>query len=216
MSYYYEGDLSPWASGGLLAMFSGLWLFWLAIAIVSIVAMWKIFEKAGEEGWKSIIPFYNLYIYSKIATGTGWWMFAVLVPYIGALFFTIFTSIKMAKAFGKSNGFAVGLIFLNTIFICILAFSSETVYYGPDGQGFGAPGYNPNGYNANGQGGFQNPYSQQYTSANQQGYTANGYNQQATQNQYGTSGGAQANVCPYCGQPVAPGTKFCPSCGKSI
>ena len=37
--------------------------------------------------------------------------------------------IKLAKAFGKSSGFAAGLIFLNVIFMGILAFD-DSVYSG--------------------------------------------------------------------------------------
>lgn len=39
---------------------------YLAVAVLGIVAMWKIFEKAGEPGWAAIIPFYNLYVLFKI------------------------------------------------------------------------------------------------------------------------------------------------------
>lgn len=42
-------------------------VFSLALSILLIVALWKVFEKAGEKGWKSLIPLYNLYIYCKIA-----------------------------------------------------------------------------------------------------------------------------------------------------
>ncbi|MBR1762543.1 MAG: hypothetical protein IJ731_04170, partial [Eubacterium sp.] len=43
----------------------------LVIAILSIIALWKIFEKAGEAGWKAIIPFYNAYTLVKIVDGSG-------------------------------------------------------------------------------------------------------------------------------------------------
>lgn len=32
----------------------------LAIVIAVIVGMWKMFEKAGEAGWASLIPLYNI------------------------------------------------------------------------------------------------------------------------------------------------------------
>ena len=52
---------------GVAVFFSGLYVFiWLLIAIVAIIAYWKIFTKAGEAGWKSIIPFYNVYTLLKI------------------------------------------------------------------------------------------------------------------------------------------------------
>ena len=93
----------------------------LAIIVLGIVAMWKIFEKAGEPGWAAIIPFYNLYVLFKITWGNGWKFLLLLIP-IANIVFAIITMVKLAKAFGKSGGFAVGLIFLSVIFYCILAF----------------------------------------------------------------------------------------------
>ena len=31
----------------------------IVVALVMIAGMWKMFSKAGEPGWASIIPFYN-------------------------------------------------------------------------------------------------------------------------------------------------------------
>ena len=98
---------------------------YLAVMVLGIVAMWKIFEKAGEPGWAAIIPFYNLYVLFKITWGNGWKFLFLLIP-IANVVFAIITMVKLAKAFGKSGGFAVGLIFLSIIFYCILAFDSST------------------------------------------------------------------------------------------
>ena len=96
----------------------------LAIIVLGIVAMWKIFEKAGEPGWAAIIPFYNLYVLFKITWGNGWKFLLLLIP-IANIVIAIITMVKLAKAFGKSGGFAVGLIFLSIIFYCILAFDQS-------------------------------------------------------------------------------------------
>ena len=40
--------------------------------VLLIIAGWKIFEKAGEPGWKAIIPIYNLYIMYKIVNMQAW------------------------------------------------------------------------------------------------------------------------------------------------
>ena len=40
---------------------------------------------------------------------------------------------RMAKSFGKGVGFGFGLLFLNTIFMLILAFG-KAQYVGPKGQ----------------------------------------------------------------------------------
>ena len=106
----YSYQASPFAS-----------ILSLAIAVLGIVAMWKVFEKAGEPGWAAIIPFYNLYVLFKITWGNGWKFLFLLIP-VANIVFAIITMVKLAKAFGKSGGFAVGMIFLSVIFWCILAF----------------------------------------------------------------------------------------------
>ena len=109
--YGYQGG--PFAS-----------LLGLAFRVLAIVALWKIFEKAGEPGWAAIIPFYNLYVLFQITWGSGWKFLLMLIP-IANIVIAIITMVKLAKAFGKSGGFAVGLIFLSIIFYCILAFDQS-------------------------------------------------------------------------------------------
>ena len=58
----------------------GMTFLSLAIAVLGIIAMWKIFEKAGEPGWAAIIPFYNLYVLFKITWGNGWKFLLLLIP----------------------------------------------------------------------------------------------------------------------------------------
>ena len=67
MSYYYSYsyDLSDFMSVPVM-------IVWIVILILSIMANCMIFQKAGQPGWKAIIPFYNSYIYAKIATDAGW------------------------------------------------------------------------------------------------------------------------------------------------
>ncbi len=105
-----------------------LTILYLAIMVLMIVAMWKIFEKAGEPGWAALIPFYNTFVLFKITWGNGWKFLFLLIPFANVVFLII-TMVKLAKAFGKGGGFAVGLIFLSMIFTCILAFD-ESQYLG--------------------------------------------------------------------------------------
>ena len=39
----------------------------LALTVFIIIVNWKLLEKAGEPGWKAIIPFYNLYTMCDIS-----------------------------------------------------------------------------------------------------------------------------------------------------
>jgi hypothetical protein len=105
------------------------WICWLAFTILMIAAMWKVFTKAGQPGWASIIPIYNLYIWCKIVGRPGWWVILMFIPFVNFII-GIILCIDMAKSFGKGVGFGIGLILLGIIFWPILGFGSAQ-YQGP-------------------------------------------------------------------------------------
>lgn len=115
MSDYYSYYENAYVSSPYVTVIS------LIVTVVAIIALWKIFQKAGEPGWAAIVPLYNLYVLYKITWGNGWYFLLTFIPLAGIVF-GIITYVKLAKAFGKSGGFAVGLIFLGLIFMCILGF----------------------------------------------------------------------------------------------
>jgi uncharacterized membrane protein YhdT len=108
--------------------FSGLTLLMIfALWALMIVSVWKIFEKAGEPGWKSIIPIYSSYIWYKIATGHGWTFLLACIPLVGWIY-QIYATYKLAQAFDKGVGFTIGLIFLPIVFYPILGFDASEYY----------------------------------------------------------------------------------------
>lgn len=115
-----------------------LWLIILVTAVFLITCEWKIFKKAGYDGWKAIIPFYNEYTLCEFTFGNGLWFlgyFVSIIPIVGYIalgLFTIVANIRLAKSFGQSTGFVVGLIFLPIVFIPILAFGDATYTKLPD------------------------------------------------------------------------------------
>ena len=120
------------SSGG--GLFSGALLFvWLAFLVVYLIAGWKVFEKAGQAGWKWIIPIYNWYILLKIVGRPGWWLILYFIPFVNIVVIII-VWVDLSKSFGHGVGFAIGLIFLPFIFLLILGFGSDR-YLGPAGSG---------------------------------------------------------------------------------
>ena len=118
-------DVTTWAAlAG--AYFSVL----LLVLGVLLIASWKIFIKAGQPGWAVLIPFYNIYVYTQVLRRPKWWIllyFFGFVPFVGSLavlFVSIIDSVRMAKLFGKSPVFGVGLLLLPFIFYLVLAFGS--------------------------------------------------------------------------------------------
>ena len=104
-------------------------IFGLLVALLIIVAMWKVFTKAGQPGWASIIPIYNLYIWCKIVGRPWWWILLMLIPFVNFII-AIILCIDLAKSFGKGVGFGLGLALLGFIFWPILGFGSAQ-YQGP-------------------------------------------------------------------------------------
>jgi hypothetical protein len=110
-----------------------LWIFFcVAVVIIVVAGRWKVYEKAGQEGWKCIIPIYNTYILLKIVGKPGWWLLLFLIPGVNIVF-AIWMLNMLSKSFDKDEGFTVGLFFLSFIFIPILGFGDAT-YQGPYGD----------------------------------------------------------------------------------
>ena len=107
------------------------WIIIFVVFVFNIVCKWKYFEKAGENGWAAVVPFYDSYIMFKISFGSGWLFLICLIPFIGWIF-AIMLNFKLAKAFGKGMGFGFGLLFLDVIFEAILAFDESIKYIGID------------------------------------------------------------------------------------
>ena len=135
--------------GGIYLIFALVW--WS----LQIIANWNIFTKAGEAGWKSLIPIYGDYVSYKISWQTSYfWLsfiLGIVASYVSSanlnesIFLTVIATllriviavinimycIKLSRAFGHGIGFAIGLILLQPIFLLILGFGSDQ-YYGAD------------------------------------------------------------------------------------
>ena len=128
-------------SMGILMVLGVIWF------IFQVIADWKIFEKAGEPGWKSIIPFYNVIveydicwssfcgllfialpiISSFIKTGEGmpaWHGIVVTVLGVVTCLLHFIQSLKLSRAFGKGTGFGTLLFIFGPICRLVLGFGS--------------------------------------------------------------------------------------------
>ena len=110
-------------------------VLYIVFVVLMIASMWKVFTKAGEPGWAAIVPLYNYMVMARIGGKPEWYGLLILVPCVGIIFAFIIL-IEVAKAFGKTAGFGIGLALLGFIFFPILAFS-DAEYIGPDGGGRG-------------------------------------------------------------------------------
>lgn len=219
----YYGDYGAYNSGvGALfgGMFAALIIFWIVMmiicigfAVIKIIGQWKMFNKAGEEGWKAIIPVYNQITLCNIVGITPWWILIVfclsllsMIPFLGiifslvemaaAVYFVIILNVSVARSYGKSDTFAVGLILLSPVFYFILGISKTDEFVGA--KPMDDPVWEWLKKTFNGGTGASTP-------------AAN------------TTIASEAKVeevktvkCSECGADVPEKTKFCPECGKEM
>lgn len=106
-------------------------IVYLVFLVLFIAGLWKTFAKAGEAGWKALIPIYNMIVLLRIVGRPLWWILLMLIPCVGIIV-TIIVLHDLSKSFGKGAGFTVGLVLLSPIFIMILGFG-DARYVGPAG-----------------------------------------------------------------------------------
>jgi Family of unknown function (DUF5684) len=106
-----------------------VWLLYIAVIALMIVSLWKLFTKAGKPGWASIVPIYNSIVMLEIAGKPIWWFFMLFIPVVNIVF-AFLILYHFSKAYGKAEGFSIGVALLSIIFIPILAFS-DARYKGP-------------------------------------------------------------------------------------
>jgi hypothetical protein len=126
------------ALGGIMAIIMGsiiiVSIISLIISIVILVSRWKINTKAGQPGWAIFVPIYSLYIQTKVLQRPNYWIWLyigaiitsfIFIGLIAIIVLLIMDTIRLAKVFGKSDGFVAGLILLPIIFIPMLAFGDS-------------------------------------------------------------------------------------------
>lgn len=122
----------------------------LVYYIALTVAQWKIFEKAGEKGWKSLIPFYSVFLGHHIVGMRHFWFILDIALWVFEIFMEVFKVrplwledvllaiaiiitlimeiihiMKMCYCFTKSERFGIGLFVLPPVFSLILAFDKS-------------------------------------------------------------------------------------------
>jgi hypothetical protein len=127
-----------YSSSGMSGAAAAFWsLFFIAFYVLVVIGLWKTFVKAGHPGWAAIIPFYNIYIWVKIAGRPTWWFWVILVgallgwiPIIGWILLiaiwvmSLFLALDVAKNFGQGTGFGILLWLFSAIMYLVLGFGN--------------------------------------------------------------------------------------------
>ncbi|WP_442589871.1 DUF5684 domain-containing protein [Pedobacter sp. AW31-3R] len=150
---YNSSAYSPFAAIGVFGASTSF-----VLLVLTVVGLWKMFEKAGKPGWAAIIPVYNLIVLLEITGKPMIWIIWLIIPCTSPIFAIWLVNLNM-KSFGKSVAYTIGAIFLPFIIYPIIGLG-DSVYLGPSAaeakKGFGAN----NGFGSN------NPFNQPPTTPN--------------------------------------------------
>ena len=116
----------------------------IAWAVFYYIGLWKMFKKAGKQGWESIIPIYNTWILVEIAGLKNYWFIISLAPTLGSLItdnallswvFSIASLLanvaivyNISKKFSKDTTWFILSIFFGGITLPLLGYSNRDNY----------------------------------------------------------------------------------------
>jgi hypothetical protein len=87
---------------------------------ITAIALMGVFKKAGEPAWAAWVPFYNVFVLTRIAGYNPWMFLLFLIPFVNIVF-AIMVALGVGRAFGHGGAFSFFLLFLISIvgyFIC--------------------------------------------------------------------------------------------------
>ena len=100
-------------------------LIWLAVTVPGALIGWVwVFRKAGLPWWAALVPAYNIYLLVlRVARLSTLWFILVLIPPV-QIFAVFLVNVEVAKRFGRSEAFGLGLTLFPFVFYPILGFGN--------------------------------------------------------------------------------------------
>ena len=182
----------------------------IAILLLYTIGLWKVFQKAGRNGWEAIVPFYNTWVLVEIS-GLAWW-YALIIIFsniigstesrdsigivlsICSIIAKFFTFYNISKKLHKDTGFAILMTIFPFIMIPLVGFSNNYQF------------------DANVVVSENGPFDQKNEKVSNQESNGN-----HTNFEHANSKNSDSNhFCPQCGKPLKNGAKFCGNCGNMI
>lgn len=177
----------------------------VAAVIIYFIGLWKVFQKAGKNGWEAIVPFYSSWILVEIS-GLAWWYAVIIIASslgvvagstgigallsLAALVANYFVCFNLSKKFHQDIGFSVLMFFFSFVMIPILGFSEKYQYDAYVSVSENGP-IDSNTFNSNNN--TNSPNTTYYEQNNN-----------------------QKRFCSYCGSKINDNANFCGNCGKEI
>ena len=116
-----------WVFGLSLAskiLFYGAAAFAVLLFLFTVVGYYAVYTKAGQKGWKALIPIYRWAVLLRIVGERSAKVWLLFVPVFNLIYYYR-VLVKLSRAFEKSTAFAAGLFFLPFVFTLIMGFDGS-------------------------------------------------------------------------------------------
>ncbi|MEM1485310.1 DUF5684 domain-containing protein [Oscillospiraceae bacterium PP1C4] len=108
-----------------ILLLAGIVSFGLVVMVLFYSSCWILFSKAGEPGWASIVPIYNMIVYYRIGGNPWYWILFMFIPFAN-IYFGIKALNDFLKVYGKGGTGSVLLaLFFGLFYLPYLAFSKN-------------------------------------------------------------------------------------------
>ena len=197
--------------------YAGFFIFLIVIILIVfftllgiyIAGKWKLYKKAGKQGWESIVPFYNDWVYVEIAGLNWWWFFFLIIApasifsnfgngdssfiiNIAGLVGAFVCNYNISKKLGKDTGFAILMTLFPFVVVPLIGFSSSYTW------------------NNNAEVSLNGPFD----NVNNSNKSNNASTSTTTKSTVKKE--KDSKFCTNCGNEISKGDKFCSNCGKEI
>ncbi len=97
----------------------------VVVAVPVMIGWVGAFPKAGWPWWSALVPFYNAHVLVLGVARLSWlWLILVFTPGVNVVA-VLLVNVEVARRFGKSEAFGLGLTLLGFIFYPVLGFGSD-------------------------------------------------------------------------------------------
>lgn len=109
----------------------------LVLLVFQLWLFYQLFEKAGQAGWKALVPIYNMVIFLRLGGFSGWWIAINLLPLVGQLIFSIIlilVAYNITLNFKKPAWYILIYLFFQIVWEALLVFD-KTATWDPYAEG---------------------------------------------------------------------------------
>lgn len=198
----------------------------IIVCIFTVIGQWKMFQKAGEKGWKALIPIYNVYTLCQLTGVNPWWIVIVFVGGIlsglfaplsmigslASLYFSVLLAVSTARSYQKEDAYAIGILFFPPIFYMILGLGKNE-YLGKKPM----KDIVLNAFLGATASTTSSSSTASTTSTTPNSTSSNSSSEEAEiLDVEDTAASEQVRFCTQCGNKISRYDRFCPNCGKEI